>query len=381
MSFLGIIDMTSKELLATFYIYANLFSVFIFTILLIKTLQSKQTKSYYFAFVLLFLMIYFIGDSLWAIAYFKIIDSEILLRISRMIYYSASGVVAYSWLIYAEILLDSPLAFNKKKKRLVFLPVVLSTISTILICAFLDPAQKNIYGYLTAFALVLVPFVYIVSAGVHIIVRLTKEKNEAEKRKYRRYGIWPIMILLVSVLQVFIAEIPIFCLGALLIIVSLYIYNQDSFIFNDTLTGVNNRNMLKRYVNDLKSKTGDHYIHMIDIDKFKQINDTKGHLEGDKALVFTANVLKKVSLNHNSFIARYGGDEFIVISSDKELDDVIKINEDIKELLKESTNVLGYPITVSIGYAKIDDVESIQDAIEKADSMMYDEKKIAHNKK
>ena len=381
MIFLSIMDMTREDLLATFYIYANVFSMIIFAILLIKTLTNKQTKTYYFAFVLFFLIIYFFGDSLWALAYFKIVDSEILLRISRMIYYSASGVIAYSWLIYAEILLDSPLAFNIKKKRLVFLPVILSTISTILICAFLDPAQKNIYGYLTAFALVFVPFLYIISAGIHIIVKLTRERNDIEKKKYMRYGIWPIVILAVSVLQVFFSEIPIFCMGAVLIIVSLHIYNQDAFVYMDALTNVGNRNMLKRYFDDLKLKSGEHYIHMIDINRFKQINDTKGHLEGDKALIFTANMLKKVSLDHNSFIARYGGDEFIIISSDKDIDDVLKINEEIHELLKDSKDVLGYPITVSIGYAKIDSAESIDDAIEKADNMMYEEKKLYHKQK
>lgn len=51
----------------------------------------------------------------------------------------------------------------------------------------------------------------------------------------------------------------------------------------------------------------------MDIDDFKQINDSMGHLEGDRALIQFANVLKLTADSYNSLIARYGGDEFCAL--------------------------------------------------------------------
>ena len=51
---------------------------------------------------------------------------------------------------------------------------------------------------------------------------------------------------------------------------------------------------------------------MMDMDHFKHINDEYGHLEGDAALVLLAGILKKVCVNYNGVLARYGGDEFCI---------------------------------------------------------------------
>lgn len=372
-------NMTSKEILATFYIYANIISTILFLILFIKTIRNKQTKSRYFANILFYLMLYFIADSLWALAYFEIIpNSNVMLKITRMIYYSSAGLIAYSWLMYVEILIDSPFAFNKKRRILLML-VLLSTFANIIICLFLDPSQKNIYGYLTAFSLIIVPLSFIITAGVQILLKQIKIKDKNEKTKYRLFALWPIIILAICVLQLFIAEFPIFCFGSLIVIISVYIYNQDSFIFTDTLTGIGNRAMISKLFKDISSKLNEYFILMIDIDRFKQINDNRGHIEGDRALKYVANKLKVASTTHNSFLGRYGGDEFVIISRTNNVDEINNIISLIETLLKNSFDELGYKLTVSIGYSKLDSSYTIEDAIAKADEMMYKNKIISHN--
>ena len=119
------------------------------------------------------------------------------------------------------------------------------------------------------------------------------------------------------------------------------------------------------------------YVLMIDVDKFKLINDNFGHLEGDRALVILANALKAGSSNRKEkcFLARYGGDEFIIIAS---CDDEFDVDELVKNLHREVEKTheitLKYHLSVSIGYSKVNDNESILQVIESADERMYENK-------
>lgn len=372
-------DMPSNLLLAIFYIWGNMICIIIMLILFFKNYKNKQTSTYYLMNIIFFLIIYFLGDSLWALAFFNIIpNNDMILRISRIIYYSSSAIVAYSWYIYVEILIGAKYVYTKKR-RFLLIPALLSFISTIFICLFLDPSLKNIYGYLTAFLLVLVPFGFIITAGIRLIYKTRKEKDTENKKKLFMLGIWPIIILIISVLQVFFAEIPIFCFGAVIVITSLYINFRDSLIFIDQLTGVNNRNGFKKYSRDL-NKENTYYLLITDIDRFKSINDTYGHLEGDRALVFTANILKTVASLNSSFVFRYGGDEFVLLCNIKHDNDIENIINQITENMKKSKDELNYEITTSIGYSLINDIENVDEAFEIADKMLYENKKIAHQK-
>ena len=375
---MNFIQMSSKELLALFYIWGNIVSILIFSILFLRHLKNKQTISKILSNIIVLLIVYFIGDSIWALAYFEIIaNGDVFIKFARMIYYVASGFIGYYWLLYVEINLDSPLAFSKKRK-LLLIPVIISTISTILICSFLNPAAKNIGGYLTAFALIFVPFAYIIGAAIHMLYKQTHTKDIDLKKKYMKFAIWPIIILVISLLQVFIAELPIFCFGALFVILYLFISNQDSFIFTDALTGINNRNMINKYIKDIDIKQDNYFVLMIDIDSFKSINDTYGHLEGDRALKYMANKLKNLCMNQNFFLARYGGDEFIIFAKNISEDNLIKSIDYLDELLLKSKDDLGYDIYATVGYSYIDPNLGIEKAIEEADNMLYKKKEIAH---
>lgn len=369
--------MESNKLLAIFYIWANIIAIIIILILFNKNIKNKRTRSICLSMVMFHLIIYFIGDLLWAIAYFKIFgENEILLRISRMIYYSASNVIALAWLMYVEIILNPNLNFNRTRKKF-FIPVIFSLIGTIIICSFLNPAEKNIYGYLTAFSLILVPFTYIIMSLVHVLIHYFKSDDERNKKKLLRFTIWPIVIIIFSVAQVFIAEIPIYCFGSIIVTVYLYVENLNSFIFIDTLTGAFNRAMINNIFNEINNED-DYYILMLDIDKFKNINDTYGHIEGDRALKHFASLLKNNLKQYGATIIRYGGDEFLIIiklSNSNLLDEIINL---ITEGTKTSITDLGFNYTTSIGYTKIDNTKTIDENINIADELLYKNKEIAH---
>ena len=372
------VNMSSNEILNIGYVFGNSISIIMILLLFIENKNRKRTSAKCLSTMFLFLIIYFLGDILWSFAYFGIIpNADIFIKIARIIYYSASNIIALAWLTFVTITLDPNFDYHKKR-LLLGIPALISILAAIIICTFLNPARKDIYGYLTVLGLVILPFTYIITSEVLIIKEYKKIKDDLNKKRVRILIIWPIAILLVSILQVIFAEIPIYCFGALIVCVYFYIQNQNSYIFIDELTGINNRAMLNKYLNDIKESEHTYYILMVDIDKFKLINDNNGHLEGDKALIYFSNRLKKVLDKYKCFLARYGGDEFTIIYRTENEDEISNLTNEIKENLKASINDLGYEITASMGYSRLNDFTNSSDAIKKADEMLYQEKVKAH---
>ncbi len=123
-------------------------------------------------------------------------------------------------------------------------------------------------------------------------------------------------------------SVPGLCVGITLSIQLLYIICQEQLISTDPLTGLNNRNRFETYMLSLFSGTDQVngvYLLMMDADGFKQINDRYGHVEGDHALQVVSATLKEVCLASGGFIARYGGDEFVVLQKAAAEQDVIDL--------------------------------------------------------
>ena len=104
---------------------------------------------------------------------------------------------------------------------------------------------------------------------------------------------------------------PCFCVS--LLFFYFFIIRRDSF--SDALTGVDNRRSCDEYMRNIVNarKYQSYGFIMIDLDKFKQINDVYGHVQGDQALRDAAQLLRSC-LRRSDFVARYGGDEFLIIS-------------------------------------------------------------------
>jgi len=135
----------------------------------------------------------------------------------------------------------------------------------------------------------------------------------------------------------------------------------------DTLTGLNNRRVLER-IRDFDS------VLICDIDNFKTINDSYGHSIGDKAIKGVAQVIKK-SIRSADYVCRFGGDEFVVIFCNCPEDVVKKRADFIREKVKRMLRINSNPITLSIGIAKRQNLESVEETIKKADKALYEAKR------
>ena len=149
----------------------------------------------------------------------------------------------------------------------------------------------------------------------------------------------------------------------------------------DGLTGLYNRKAFALRIGSAVSRTkelGEPFcLIMLDVDGFKQINDTFGHVAGDKVLKKVAECLKG-SFRENDFIARYGGDEFAVII--EKMDKAMAV--DRLEAFKKNLSKIRFVshkkgelrITVSGGVAEATAQDSPEEVIERADQEMYKDK-------
>ena len=120
-------------------------------------------------------------------------------------------------------------------------------------------------------------------------------------------------------------------------------------------------------------------IIMVDLDRFKSINDTYGHDAGDRALETISNFLKK-NIRDVDAIARYGGEEFVMMVPDADKDAAFGLAERLREELSKVKLDNMPPITVSLGIATFPtDGTEVEDLIKKADAAMYAAKRAGRN--
>lgn len=154
----------------------------------------------------------------------------------------------------------------------------------------------------------------------------------------------------------------------------------------DMLTGVLNKKTMEEKISELlaESRADRYYIfYMVDLDNFKNVNDTLGHIYGDKAIADTGAELTKIFKNQ-ALIGRLGGDEFAVCSSYDAFDEeslknyIIKKAEQIKEANRRSytdgANVVNITSSIGISVAPIDGSD-FENVYKKADSALYQSKK------
>ncbi|MBU3136663.1 bifunctional diguanylate cyclase/phosphodiesterase [Clostridium gasigenes] len=163
-----------------------------------------------------------------------------------------------------------------------------------------------------------------------------------------------------------------------------YANNLEYIGSHDLLTSLINRNKLTEYISELKNNNEEFALFFIDLDNFKNINDTLGHNVGDELLCQVAKELKEYTENENIIISRIGGDEFIVVRKGKNNNDEIErfANSMLIKLNKiYSINNYSYEIKASMGISlypqhSADEVSLMQ----YSDIAMYHSKKNGGNK-
>ncbi|MCL2088803.1 MAG: GGDEF domain-containing protein [Oscillospiraceae bacterium] len=161
-------------------------------------------------------------------------------------------------------------------------------------------------------------------------------------------------------------------------------------VYYDALTGIHNRRYLyeelDRLIKFLSRSDGMLSLMIVDIDFFKQYNDTYGHVKGDKCLKIVAETLAADTTRSGDFVARYGGDEFVVVLPNTDKNGMYTVAEKIITSISDlkiphQSSEVAEHVTVSIGSitGKARHTRRSDDYMKKADEMLYTSKQNGRN--
>lgn len=237
---------------------------------------------------------------------------------------------------------------------------------------------KYIKGSLYDIRTLVIAFEYI-SMQIYIIYSSKKSKHEFS------YALWlfPIYTVFIGILQLYTDNMTHDYADGLFYSVLLYIYMQNRDLNTDFLTGAVNRRkfdaeLTKRVNNGSEVKFSGI---MADIDRFKAINDNYGHQAGDDALeAFSTIVIK--NFRKTDVVARYGGDEFCILTDICDEYEIEKAMQRLRENLEafNAEKKLPFDISFSLGYAIYDSEKdgSSSAFLKRLDEKMYQEKEMHH---
>ena len=372
-----------------FYAEANIVCIAIFVILLWheRRYSTRQEKQIWFNRTMVAHICYFITDIGWAAVISGDLPRTRFLVITfNFLNFILLSLIAYGWFMFMAASENMILGKTRSQRRQLRLPMEITVL--IMVVAFLnaprfwvnDAGELNVWYYPL---MLLAPLLYISASFVISMKNARKAESRDKKRQYRLIGFYPLSVVFFGLLQLLVLQAPLFCFGCTIMMLYFYIQSLQSLISVDSLTRLNNRGQIERYMKQVRYRENlPAYTAMIDIDHFKKINDTYGHAEGDRALILVAEALKQTTekIGDNAFIGRYGGDEFtMIVQSDRE-----GIMEQAAAWLREAArrkqeeNGLRYSLDISIGYDMLRDAADTMEAcLRRADEKLYENKQAA----
>ena len=369
-----------------YYTEASIVCVIIFSIMLFRDLFNvdRQEKQMKYDHALIAFMLYFISDAIWAAVIAGILPKNHFTVLStNFANYVLMAVITYTWLRYVMAVEQVRGRDNRRKKFAIKFPFYVSTVALVVTYlvkpgVLLNEALELQLGY--SVYQIAVPVVYIAAILVYTMRQAHVEENPLERKKHRFVGFFPLMVIAGGLVQVLLLpETPIFCFSSAILMLVFYINAMETQISTDPLTGLNNRGQLLHYTSQKANIHMDGrrtFVVMFDINDFKAINDTYGHAEGDRALVIVSDALKGVIKGHNTpaFLARYGGDEFILVSHPAPDEPIEPLIAEIQDRIDAKCREENTPYALSVG-AGFEEISGPDDTfaacMQRADEALY----------
>jgi diguanylate cyclase (GGDEF)-like protein len=373
---------------AILYFEINLFSFVLIGIILHKTRGlSKMVAQRNFAMSIIAEMVFFASDTIFVLVNEGVMPgNSIVLMTCKEVYFFSTALMCFFWFLYFEYLRQTNFARKRinviRSSSIIWLMLLL--LAANLVGRFLFYVDNDgVYHRGPLFVLTYVlSYSYIVVAFVRTVIDIVNDKEQDKNSFLIKLALFPIAPGIAGVLQFVYPRLPVACVAMSITTLVLYLLWTDQLISLDPLTGLNNRKQLNHvFENMIRNHTDNERmcLYLIDANHFKRINDTYGHLQGDKALRLIADSMRLSckGITKGTILARYGGDEFVILTALSGEDEGMDLKQRIVSNLAEiaAREKLPFELTVSVGMAYAEKSESLKELMEKADEAMYLEKK------
>jgi diguanylate cyclase (GGDEF)-like protein len=359
----------------------NIYSVILLVIMiLIKSIKKDffSFSSSLFTWIIIFNIIGLILEPITWLLDGKIGNGYFIFgHISNVLLIMTAPILIGLWASYLDYKL-----FSSKKRilKLNYYQVPSMVILLLIIINFFTPilytidSQTNIY---TSGSLQFLRYVlsYILFFRLMYLVFTNNTKENA----FVIRGIILFLILpAVGAIIQFIYPSLLFTWSSLaLSVLVVYIFLETTSGNQDYLTKLYSRRLLENYLTTLIEDHIDFQVVMMDLDRFKNVNDLYGHSVGDQVLIRFSNIIKSSIFNSNVFASRLGGDEFLVVLKGNDSKDSVTYIQSIRDDVKKDEYLSKFTfLNFSAGFITYDHIMTIDDILTGADHRMYKEKEL-----
>ena len=373
----------------------NLFSVALLGMLFFWFHRGtdNSVSSRWYTLVLGSFLLSFASNAAWGLvrAFSPTVMDHIGLQyFCKIMFFVFLNIAVFAWTGYSETEMGNREFNDMEQLKMMFLPIVFMLV---IVCTngytkvvfSIDSYGQYRKGEMFQAQMVLI-VLYTGVTGIRMLAKAEYESDPTRKSQMRQMGSFPACFLLSWVLSDILGdEFPVICAFVTIWLLFMFVGSASEQISTDKLTQIHNRQNLLSYINTkIRSHEDRLFLLMMDIDYFKQINDTFGHHEGDQALIRMANALKSAvqPMRRRPYLARYGGDEFIVVVEAENTSEIDILCREIQEKLDyyNTWAEQHYQMSVSIGAAEWKDGMNQKALMEAADQVLYQVKKEHHRK-
>lgn len=373
------------------YVITEMFCIFFSIGIIVKANKNVGTdlQMRHFRGMALFFIIYLMSDIFWALGQGGLVPFNTTLnKLANTVGLIAVTLLTLGWCIFVIYRIDQNKSKNMKLLMVMHYAIAavdcMITIASVFNGFYFYIDEKDIFQFADGYIVhIIFIFIQLFGSGIYSFAQSFSNKQVKLKKEYRLPLLFIIIPSATAILEGILPLSPIVSLGIFLPIHFAFLEIQNSEIYSDALTGLNNRRRMEIFLQDMihgATEEKPFRIHMIDVNDFKQVNDKFGHIVGDRTLQLVADALHNVSDKLHGFCARYGGDEFVLIVSDEaEVQEAIQ--NEVNALRQKCADLIP-TISVCTGCATCrSGAITAAQLIAQADEQLYIQKEIFHGRR
>lgn len=357
----------------------NLYAFLLLGILLFVVIKKKDIYDYsrklFYSMIIFNMVVLLVEVLAWAfdgIVSPAAIFANYLFNILLILF---EPVMAALWLSYVDYKIYG--SMRRLKKRIYYLYASVFAVLLLIINIFEPVAftidNSNVYH---RGSLLWLSLVFVLGLVLYTIVLSIRNRKHISDKMIAFIAVFALLPVLVSFIQLFVYGIILTWAVVALGVVFAYYLLEISGNSVDYLTKLQSRKKIEEIIRGLIERNQDFVAIMVDLEYFKRINDIYGHKTGDEVLVHFSKVLNR-AFGKNNYISRIGGDEFLIVLKNKNIDNASKYKEMIKNELSnyKDLDVL-QEVNFSFGYKTFTGNEEITVDIifDEVDKLMYQDK-------